>query len=243
MAVDRPAKKVALLVVGALGLMMVGGVFLPIGHRSFARDTLVANVRASGPLGPLALIALLVIQAVVAPLPSPPLLMAAGFVYGPLVGFVIGWVGLLLGAGACFGLARSLGRPFVERFVRAQRLAAIDQYVGSQSGTAFLTVLSLRVFMPPLFDAVSYGSGLVRLPFRWFILATALGEVPKVASFTYLGTVAGDAPTWLKAWIILIPMLGLLGLRLARCALRDRRPPLSTAKPDRRAVVGAGPDG
>jgi len=109
-----------------------------------------------------------------------------------------------------------------------QRLAAIDQYVGSQSGATFLTVLSLRVFMPPLFDAVSYGCGLVRLPFHWFALATALGEVPKVASFTYLGAAAGDAPTWLKAWIILVPIVGLLGLRLVRRTLRDRRPALPT---------------
>src|SRR5712691_8757633 len=72
-------------------------------------DTLADRVRASGPVGPLALIALLIAQAVVAPLPSPPILMAAGFVYGPSVGFAIGWVGLLLGAIACFGLARALG--------------------------------------------------------------------------------------------------------------------------------------
>ncbi len=223
-----PKKAALLALAGAAGLLTVGGLVFPIGHGSFATETVVAQVRASGTLGPLALIALLVVQAVVAPLPSPPLLMAAGFVYGPLVGFGIGWLGLLLGAGACFGLARSLGRPFAERFVRPQRLAAIDQYVGSQSGATFLTVLSLRVFMPPLFDAVSYGCGLVRLPFHWFALATALGEVPKVASFTYLGAAAGDAPTWLKAWIILVPIVGLLGLRLVRRTLRDRRPALPT---------------
>ena len=221
-------KKAVLLTLAGAGWLAVGGLVFRVGHGSFATDTVVAQVRASGPLGPLVLIALLVVQAVVAPLPSPPLLMAAGLVYGPLLGFGIGWLGLLLGAGACFGLARGLGRPFAERFVRPQRLAAIDQYVGSQSGPAFLTVITLRVFMPPFFDAVSYGCGLVRLPFHWFVLATALGEIPKVASFTYLGTVAGDAPTWLKAWIILVPVVGLIGVGLVRRALRARRPALRT---------------
>ena len=228
MATKVPKKAVLLALAGAAGLLMVGGLIAPISHERYSTETVVDQVRAWGTLGPLAVIVLLVLQAVVAPLPSPPLLMAAGFVYGPLVGFAIGWLGLLLGASACFGLARGLGRPFAERFVRPQRLTAIDQYVGTQSGTTFLTVLSLRVFMPPLFDAVSYGCGLVRLPFHWFALATALGEVPKVASFTYLGAVAGDAPTWLKAWIILVPVVGLLGLRLVRRALRLRRPAIPT---------------
>ena len=80
-------------------------------------NVLADRVRASGAVGPLALIALLVAQAVVAPLPSPPILMGAGFVYGPWLGFGIGWLGLLLGASSCFGLARALGRPFAQRLV------------------------------------------------------------------------------------------------------------------------------
>src|SRR5437762_3029573 len=54
-------------------------------------NVLADRVRTSGAVGPLALIALLVAQAVVAPLPSPSILMAAGFVYGPWLGFGSGW--------------------------------------------------------------------------------------------------------------------------------------------------------
>ena len=113
----------------------------------------------------------------------------------------------------CFGLARWLGRPFVQRFVRPEQLAAMDQYVGTKPGTTFLGVLSLRLFLPPLFDPVSYGCGLLRLPFHWFVGATALGELPKVGSFTYLGAAAGSGPTWFTAWIILGPVAGVLLLR------------------------------
>jgi hypothetical protein len=102
-------------------------------------DAVADEVRGSGALGPLALIALLVAQAVVAPLPSPPILMAAGFVYGPWIGFAIGWFGLLLGASACFGLARAFGRPLAERFVSPERLATVDRYVGKRSGETLLT--------------------------------------------------------------------------------------------------------
>jgi uncharacterized membrane protein YdjX (TVP38/TMEM64 family) len=185
-------------------------------------DTLADRVRASGPVGPLALIALLIAQADVAPLPSPPILMAAGFVYGPWFGFGIGWVGLLLGASCCFGLARAFGRPFAQRFVRLQHLATVDTYIATRTGVTVMAIVSLRVFMPPLFDAVSYGCGLVRVPFSWFVLATALGEVPKVGSFTYIGAASGGASSWLTAWILLGPPIGVILLRTVRSRFARR---------------------
>jgi uncharacterized membrane protein YdjX (TVP38/TMEM64 family) len=207
-------RRIALSSIGAL-VAVVGVALLLTGDGfGFDREKVEAQVRAWGRLGPLVLVASLIAQAVNAPLPSPPLLMAAGFAYGPWLGFAIGWVGLLLGAGACFLLARLLGRPFAERFIGRARLAAMDQYIGQQAGPAFLVVVSLRLFIPPAFDAVSYACGLVELPFHWFVLGTALGEVPKVASFTYLGAVAGSPPTWLTAWIMLLPAVGVLVLRV-----------------------------
>ena len=183
------------------------------------------RVRASGALGPAALIGLLVAQAVIAPLPAPPLLVAAGYVYGPWRGAAIGWLGLLLGASACFGLGRALGRPFVERFVAARHLATVDGWIRGGSGTAFLTVLSARVLLPPLFDPVSYACGLVGFPFLSFVIATALGEIPKVGSFTYVGAAAGRAPTWLTTWIMLAPLVGVIAFRLLWRATRGRRAP------------------
>jgi uncharacterized membrane protein YdjX (TVP38/TMEM64 family) len=207
-------------------------------------ETVAVRARASGAAGPLVLMALLVAQAVVAPLPSPPLLIAAGFVYGPWIGFGIGWLGLLLGASACFGLARAFGRPFAERFVRPQSLAALDEYVSTRSGTTLLTLVSLRVFLPPVFDAVSYGCGLVRVPFGLFALATALGEVPKVGTFTYVGAAVGGVPSWLTAWVLLAPAAGVIGLRFMQSRrARTQGPargapeagPAHSAEPEQRA--------
>jgi uncharacterized membrane protein YdjX (TVP38/TMEM64 family) len=209
----------AIAIAAVAGALLVALLLHPSDLAHFEAETLANRVRASGSLGPLALIALLVAQAVVAPLPSPPVLMAAGFVYGPWLGFGIGWLGLLLGAGACFGLARALGRPFARRFVRSEHLAAVDAYVTTRTGATLLALVSMRVFMPPLFDAVSYGCGLVRVPFPWFALATALGEVPKVASFAYIGAAAGGVSSWLTAWVLLAPAVGVVGLRLVRSRL------------------------
>ena len=218
----RPKQAGLIAAVGVAGVLLVTFLLYRYDLAPLDADLLADRVRAAGALGPLAVIALLIVQAVIAPLPSPPILMAAGFVYGPWLGFGVGWLGLLLGASACFGLARLLGRPFAQRFVRPEHLATVDANVATRSGATLLAIVALRVFMPPLFDAVSYGCGLVRVPFTLFALATALGEVPKVGSFTYIGSAAGGASSWLTAWVLLGPAIGVLGFRVIRSRLAGR---------------------
>lgn len=169
-----------------------------------------AQVRAAGPLGPMVLLALLVLQCVVAPLPSEPLMMAAGFVYGAPAGFLIAWLGVVTGAVLCFGLARRFGRAFAARFVSPQKLALLDGFdEGSARTATFLAVLSLRLVAFTAFDVVSYGCGLIRFSFRWFLVATAIGAVPKVFVFTYFGANVAARPGWLD-WTIGAGSLGIL---------------------------------
>jgi uncharacterized membrane protein YdjX (TVP38/TMEM64 family) len=196
------------LVVGAAVLAAV----VSVGLGDFDADTLAARLRAQGPLGPALLLVLLVLQCVIAPLPSEPLMMGAGFVYGTVPGAAIGWLGVVLGAAVCFALARTLGRPFAERFVRGQQLAAVDTYVdGRGRGRTFLAVLAVRLFAFMSFDVVSYACGLIRFPFHWFLLATALGAVPKVWAFTYLGVSAAARPAWLDG-VLLVGTFGVLAV-------------------------------
>jgi uncharacterized membrane protein YdjX (TVP38/TMEM64 family) len=228
MTADRSSPRAALLAPAALVTLLILVLIYRYDLMNLDAERLADRVRAWGAIGPLALVALLVLQAVVAPLPSPPILMAAGFVYGPWLGFAIGWFGLLLGAGCCFVLARRLGRPFVQLFVRPEHLTAVDAYAARRRGATVLAIVSLRIFMGPLFDAVSYGCGLIRVPFRWFILGTALGEVPKVGSFAYIGSAVGGPPSWLAAWILLGPAIGILGLRVFRSRFVQRTAPDDT---------------
>ncbi len=196
------------------------------------------QIRAAGPLGPAALLAWFVLQCVVVPLPSEPAMMAAGFVYGFGFAFGITWLGVVLGAAACFGLARRFGRPFVERFVRSERLEALDARVGGRGLVAtFALVLALRLFTFTSFDVLSYGCGLLRFPFRWFLLATVLGAVPKVVAFTYAGAGMGARPGWLDGVMLVGMLSGLLVLPwLVRLGRQTGGVPKADAGVDRGSV-------
>jgi uncharacterized membrane protein YdjX (TVP38/TMEM64 family) len=213
---------------------ITGAVVLQPDLPALEPEAVAARVRDAGPIGPLALVLWFVLQCVVVPLPSEPAMLAAGFVYGPRLGFAIGWLGVVLGAGACFGLARRFGRPFVERFVRPDRLDALDARLGERGLAAtFAVVLVLRLFAFTSFDVLSYACGLFRFPFRWFVLATIVGAVPKVFAFTYTGAGVGARPGWLDE-VILVGMLS--GLLVLPWVVRIRR---QTARPGG-ADAGAG---
>ncbi len=198
------------VLLGIAGLAITAWTVAHVDLTEIDPQTAAAEVRAMGALGPIALVTLLMVQCVIAPLPSEPLMMAAGFVYGGAGGFVIAWLGVVGGASVCFALARGLGRAFAARFVSPQKLSLLAAFEGRQARTAtFFTVLSLRLFAFTAFDVVSYACGLIRFPFRWFLLATALGAVPKVFAFTYLGANVAERPGWLD-WMIAAGTFGAL---------------------------------
>lgn len=122
----------------------------------------------SGALGPLVYVGLVVLQAVVAPLPAPVLAVAGGYCFGPFEGFLLTWLGALLGGVGCFGISRVFGRQFVRGNRRAERF---DSYMEAHGA---VLVFVLRLIPLVSFDAISYGAGLSGIRFRSFLLATAL---------------------------------------------------------------------
>ena len=189
----------------------------------FDAVAIAERVRAAGMLGSVGLLALLIVQCVVAPVPSEPIMMAAGFVYGPRSAFAIAWTGVGVGAALCFWLARAYGRPVAERLVRADRLDAAEATL--QRGgpfTTFAALLALRAIAFHSFDIVSYACGLVRIPFPLFLAATALGSCPKVFAFTYAGATLAARPVWLDA-LILAGTFGVLAALAVAALLRRRR--------------------
>lgn len=156
-------------------------------------------VETAGALGPAAYVLLLVVQAVVAPLPAPAVAMAGGYAFGTFEGFLLTWLGALLGGIASFGTSRMFGRRFVAGNERIRRL---DRYA-QEHGAPVIFVLRLIPLVS--FDAVSYGAGLSAIPFRKFLLATALGMAPGTFVFVYLG---GASPGW-GVWVALIGLAAL----------------------------------
>lgn len=135
------------------------------------------QIEHMGVWGPLAVIALMTLAILVSPIPSAPIAMAAGAVYGHTWGTLYVVVGAEAGALAAFAIARLLGKAAVHRWL-GERLPA--GMIGSQNALTWV-VFASRLLPFVSFDAVSYAAGLTLLSAWRFALATLAGIIP--ASF------------------------------------------------------------
>jgi len=132
--------------------------------------------------------ALAVITASSLPGGIPVLMLTSGFMFGTWGGGAASAAGVTLGAALVFAAVRSsFGAPLRERADRAGgRLKAVLD--GVESG-AFGYILTLRLIPFAPFELVSIAAALTAIPFRAYLLGTALGVMP--ATFIYGGVGAG----------------------------------------------------
>ncbi len=171
----------------AIGLLALLG-YMSGGARGIEAWARMSDVEALSGLflavGPLAVVVLLAFAVVVSPIPSGPIAMAAGALYGPVEGGALTAVGALLGAMIAFGLSRNLGyRPLC---VSNLALAKWITRPRTQFRLA-LAVLISRLIPFISFDAVSYIAGLTAIRMRNFAIATTVGILPASFAFAALG--------------------------------------------------------
>ena len=124
---------------------------------------------------------MLILETVIPPLPAWPILIANAAIYGIWGGIALSWLGSVLGAVVTFWIARSYGRSFVEKRLKADHLETIDS-ISREKG--FLILLVARIFPLTALDILSFLAGLSSISFSRFLLATALGLIPGVATYT-----------------------------------------------------------
>lgn len=142
------------------------------------------EVAGLGVWGIAAVIALMALAIVMSPIPSGPIAMVAGAVYGPVLGAIYTIIGAVLGATIAFGLARCLGYDFVCRWLKGQ-LKHLRQKRSQSRLMAIVFVSRLIPFIS--FDAVSYAAGLTPLSFWRFVVATFAGVIPVTFLLTFFG--------------------------------------------------------
>ena len=192
-------------------------------------STALANwVAAGGAWGPVLVILLMVAAIVFSPLPSAPIALAAGALFGHSWGTLYIVIGAEMGAMVAFLLSRTLGYPVLRRWLGTgfdQALPTADQHpnsrlarlytrLGSQNGLMGL-VLGSRLMPFLSFDLVSYAAGLTPLTLPRFALATLIGVIPISFLLAHFGaevTTAGPQHLATAALLLgaatLIPLLG-----------------------------------
>lgn len=192
-----------IFVVAVLGLAYVVAVWSGLAGWLSDEESLSAWFRSLGLRGAALVIAVVALAVVVSPLPSAPVAIAAGMVYGPTAGTVLIVLGAGLGSIVAFLIARYAGYDLVHRALPKGRL--YDFLHRQRSQTVLMVIVFVSRLVPFLsFDAVSYAAGLTPLAFWRFVIATFTGVVPIAFLLVYVGSDLAEGGSWLAAGLVLV---------------------------------------
>lgn len=205
-----------------------GFLFLPLSKWFLQAQGTIASL---GIVGPLVVVLLYVVFTVLL-IPGSALTLGTATFFGFWRGLGVVFVGANLGALCAFWLARTLLRAQVQQWAAGSpKFTALDRAIG-QNGFKMVFLARLSPVFP--FTLLNYLLGLTPVPTLSYLLANALGMLPGMVLYVYLGATARDAltspatmgATW---WQQLFKVIGLLATitvvalitRIARQALAE----------------------
>ncbi len=222
----RPALTVLLLAAFGLSYLFVGAVreetnqavrVLASGDAGALRDYILSY----GAWAPVVSAGLMVLQALLAFLPSFILAFANGLAFGVFWGGMLSLSSAALAAAISFGIAHALGRAPVEAMIGKRSLGSADKWFVRYGAYA---VFIARLIPIVSFDAISYAAGLTRMSFFKFLLATVVGMTPATFVYSYLGE---QAPQYMDVLLVVFGLViatGLAAALIRRARDREKRP-------------------
>ena len=151
--------------------------------------------------------------------PVAVLALAGGLLFGLWWGSLYTFLGAILNCTLMFFLARYAGRRQVEQLIQ-KKLSPLwqNRLQNLNSSGGFLLLIILRLIPAVPYNLINYAFGLTAMPFRTYLLASAIGIIPGTLAFLNIGDKALDV-TSPDFWIA----IGLLGLLLAITALLGKK--------------------
>lgn len=184
-------------------------------------DALTTFINSAGWLAPLYYIGSFVITALLPFIPTPLVAALGGTAFGFLPATLYGAIGLGLGATISLTVARAIGRPLLQRFVRPEVWANWEQFLGIKS-----VVTWGLIFLLLNLDFAVTLSGLSTLPLSKLWLAAMIARLPWLLVSAWVGdAVLVNDSVMLVMALLLVPsvyVLGKLRLYLQKWLLRLR---------------------
>lgn len=185
----------------ARSVLVKSGVAAAITSQSWLA-TVQAGVQASGPLGPAVMASAIAAASLVPFVPTQPLFMTAGLLFGTAEGAIISLIGAVEAAFFAFVISRQqgvariastlatgagFGAP-IRRLVRDQ-LKKVEVYLESGSQIGMFVKLALYRLVPHApFTVSNYLLGLSKAPLPTFMASTAVGMAPWCAFYALVGS-------------------------------------------------------
>ena len=196
-------------VLGLLAIVGFGMVVAVLYRDQFSTEGLQAIMERLGVWAPLVFVALYLLAPALL-LPSGPITLAAGALFGPVLGTIYSLVGSTGGATLAFILARYVAGDWVERKTKG-KLAQLKNGVENE-GWRFVAFVRLVPLFP--FNLLNYALGLTKIPLRTYVMTSFICMLPAAAGYAYLGYAGREAilgaENWVAKGLIAVGLLAVL---------------------------------
>ena len=184
---------------------------------------ILVDFMSSSAAGPLIFVAFYASSRLVL-FPATLLTIAAGYVFGPVLGVVLTVLGSNAAAGVCYLMGRYFGEGVLDLEAKT---GVVNRHAARMRDNGFESVLLMYLVYAPL-DLVAMLAGFLRIDWKPFVLATMLGLMPATLSWVLLGAsietdLAGGIPR-IEPAMLLASVILLVGSLLLSSYLRRRSP-------------------
>jgi uncharacterized membrane protein YdjX (TVP38/TMEM64 family) len=161
------------IIATAMGVYLLGGI---------DSQQLQIWLKQMGIMAPILYIILYTIGTILI-LPSTPLNLSGGAIFGVVMGTVWTTIAALVAAIVAFAFTRTIGREYTAKKFQG-KWQAIDAEM-QQGGLFYMFAIRLLPIIP--YGIVNFVAGLTSIRFRDYLIGTLLGTVPGILPFVMMG--------------------------------------------------------
>lgn len=162
------------------------------------------QIKSLGVVGALQILLLEICKVVVVVLPAEPIELLSGMCFGPLMGTIIIYIGVVISTIGIYWAVKKYGLAIVEDIVPEEKFKKINDMLKNNSEKVEL-VLFILYFLPLVpKDFLTYIGSLLPIRLGKFLFITLFARLPAVISSTIVGDsiIEGDVQTIVLAYVI-----------------------------------------
>ena len=183
-------------------------------------EELIPWIEEQGAIGPLFIIGLMMIAIIMSPIPSAPIALVSGAIYGHTFGTIYIVIGSSLGATGAFFIARIAGMDVTKKWLGSDYGKGLS---GSQN-TLMLIIFVSRLLPFVSFDMISYAAGVTSLSFWRFAIATLAGIIPASFLLAHFGSELASTENYrINVTLLLLAVISLVIFVVRRTSDRQDR--------------------
>lgn len=165
-----------------------------------------------GILGWFIMVGIQVLQIIIAFIPGEPIEILMGVMYGPWLGLLTSLVGILIGTVIVYSLAKLIGKPFINLFVKEEDLKKF-KFLKNQRNIELTTFILFFIPGTPK-DVLTYIVPLTPIKAHRFFLIATFARIPSIITSTLIGDslIGGNIVLTIIIFVItaLISILGIV---------------------------------